>query len=361
MSILGIHHITLVSSDAQRTAQFYTHVLGQRLIKRTVNFDDPGSYHIYFGDETGRPGTAITFFEWSHAPKGKHGVGGTHHFALRAKDETALLKWKRRLTDMGIPVKGIYDRHYFKSIYFQDPDGVNIEIATDGPGMLVDETSATLGTTSLHPPEAMVIANRDEEAIAKRTWHEPVPVITADMALLDGMHHISAVASNIRSTHAFYTDVLGMRRIKMTSNFDDPTSAHWYWGVGDGVPGTIITYFERDLKKTRYAEMGIGMTHHFAFAVENETVQEEYRKRLSRAGYRVSQIIDRQYFRSIYTHDPDGHIVELATMGPGFLVDEPVETLGESLQLPPQYEAQRDQLMGILQPITVDKWVNPLK
>lgn len=361
MSILGIHHITLVSSDAQRTAQFYTHVLGQRLIKRTVNFDDPGSYHIYFGDETGRPGTAITFFEWAHLPKGKHGVGGTHHFALRVKDETGLLKWKRRLTDMGIPVKGVYDRHYFKSIYFQDPDGVNIEIATDGPGMLVDETSETLGTTFLHPPQAMVIANRDEEAIAKHTWHEPVPVITADMALMDGMHHISAVSSNIRNTNAFYVDILGMKRVKMTSNFDDPSSAHWYWGVGDGVPGSLITYFERDRKKTRYAEIGVGMTHHFALAVENEDVQRDYQKRLSRAGYRVSQIIDRQYFRSIYTHDPDGHIVELATMGPGFLVDEPVETLGESLQLPPQYEAQRGQITSILQPITVEKWVNPLK
>lgn len=361
MSILGIHHITLVSSDAQRTAQFYTHVLGQRLIKRTVNFDDPGSYHIYFGDETGRPGTAITFFEWAHLPKGKHGVGGTHHFALRVKDETGLLKWKRRLTDMGIAVTGVYDRHYFKSIYFQDPDGVNIEIATDGPGMLVDETSETLGTTLLHPPQAMIIANRDEEAIAKHTWHEPVPVITADMALMDGMHHISAVSSNIRNTNAFYVDILGMKRIKMTSNFDDPSSAHWYWGVGDGVPGSLITYFERDRKKTRYAEIGVGMTHHFALAVENEDVQRDYQKRLSRAGYRVSQIIDRQYFRSIYTHDPDGHIVELATMGPGFLVDEPVETLGESLQLPPQYEAQREQITSILQPITVEKWVNPLK
>ncbi|MDX2077878.1 MAG: VOC family protein [bacterium] len=361
MSILGIHHITLVSSNAQRTAEFYTKVLGQRLIKRTINYDDPSSYHIYFGDETGKPGTAITFFEWAHAPKGKHGVGGTHHFAMRVKDETALLKWKRRLHDMNIPTKGIYDRHYFKSLYFQDPDGVNLEIATDGPGWTMDEPAESIGTVHQNPPEAMMIANRDEAAIAGRMWHEPVPFITPDMALMDGMHHITAIASNIRSTHAFYTDILGMKRVKMTSNFDDPKSAHWYWGVDGGKPGSLITYFERDLKTTRYAEVGIGMTHHFAFAVENEDVQRDYQKRLTKAGYRVSQIMDRQYFKSIYTHDPDGHIVELATMGPGFLVDEPVETLGESLRLPSWLESQRDQISSILQPITVEKWQNPLK
>ncbi|MDX1523908.1 MAG: VOC family protein, partial [Anaerolineae bacterium] len=134
MTIQGLHHITLVCSNAQQTVDFYTKVLGQRFVKKTVNFDDPGSYHLYFGNETGTPGSAITFFEWGHAPKGHPGVGGTHHFALRVADYDSLLKWKRRLTDLEIKVDGPLDRHYFTSIYFTDPDGVIIEIATDGPG-----------------------------------------------------------------------------------------------------------------------------------------------------------------------------------------------------------------------------------
>ncbi|HYN87296.1 MAG TPA: VOC family protein, partial [Ardenticatenaceae bacterium] len=125
--IRGLHHITLVCADAQRTVDFYTGVLGLRLVKKTVNFDDPGSYHLYFGDATGRPGTAVTFFEWRGAPRGYPGLGGTHHFALQVADRAGLLKWKRRLADLDIPVTGPLDRHYFTSIYFNDPDGTILE------------------------------------------------------------------------------------------------------------------------------------------------------------------------------------------------------------------------------------------
>ncbi|MEO1290739.1 MAG: VOC family protein, partial [Chloroflexota bacterium] len=139
MKIQGLHHITLVSSDAQRTVDFYVKVLGLRLVKQTVNFDDPTAYHLYFGDAMGTPGSAITFFEWKHAPKGHPGIGGTHHVALSVQDYNGLLKWKRRLTDLGTTVHGPYDRQYFKSIYLRDPDGVILEIATMGPGFAVDE------------------------------------------------------------------------------------------------------------------------------------------------------------------------------------------------------------------------------
>ncbi|GAB4330858.1 MAG: hypothetical protein Kow00117_16270 [Phototrophicales bacterium] len=176
MTILGLHHITLVSANAQRTAEFYTHVLGLRMIKKTVNFDDPESYHLYFGDEKGTPGTAITFFEWAHLPKGRHGVGGTHHLALRVKNQDGLLKWKRRLTDLGIRVRGPYDRYYFQSIYFRDPDGVILEIATDGPGFAIDEE--TIDMEHRPPPESLIIANRDEITIEQLTWHEPIENIT---------------------------------------------------------------------------------------------------------------------------------------------------------------------------------------
>lgn len=118
MSILGLHHITIVCADAQRTIDFYTRVLGLRLVKLTVNFDDPSSYHLYFGDERGCPGTAVTYFEWRGAPRGNWGIGGTHHYALAVKDYDGLLKWKRRLTDLGMNVDGPLDRHYFVSIFF---------------------------------------------------------------------------------------------------------------------------------------------------------------------------------------------------------------------------------------------------
>lgn len=353
MTILGLHHITLVSSNAQRTVDFYTQVLGLRLVKQTVNFDDPGSYHLYFGDEVGRPGTAITFFEWPQAVKGYPGIGGTHHFAMQVTDRAGLLKWKRRLTDLGLKVDGPLDRHYFTSIYFRDPDGVILEIATVGPGWAVDEEPDRLGLEFRVPPAEMVVRNRDEARIAAETWPEPVPVITPDMALNRGMHHITAIGTDIRRTHAFFGELLGMRRVKMTNNFDDPDSAHWYWGAGDGRPGTLITYFERQPTKERRARMGAGQTHHFALAVPDEATQLECRQKLLGAGLRVSPVMDRVYFKSIYTNDPDGHIVELATVGPGFTADEPAATLGTTLRLPPWLESQRADIEAVLSPLNV--------
>jgi glyoxalase family protein len=353
MTILGLHHITLGCNDAQRTVDFYVRVLGQRFVKRTVNFDDPTSYHLYFGDELGRPGTAITFFEWPTAPHGYPGIGGTHHFAMQVADYDGLLKWKRRLTDLGIKVDGPLDRHYFTSIYFNDPDGTILEIATLGPGWARDEDPDKIGTEFRAPPPEMIVNNRDETRITALTWPEPVPTITPEMALSRGMHHITAIGSDIKRTHAFFGELLGMRLVKMTNNFDDPNSAHWYWGMGEGKPGTLITYFERDPNKEKRARIGAGQTHHFALAVPDETTQLEWREKLIEAGLRVSEVMDRIYFKSIYTNDPDGHIVELATMGPGFAVDEDVSELGNSLKLPPWFEQHRKDIENGLRPISV--------
>jgi len=351
MTIQGLHHITLICADAQRTIDFYTQVLGQRFIKQTVNFDDPGSYHLYFGDELGHPGTVVTFFEWPGAPKGHPGIGGTHHFALQVADYNGLLKWKRRLNDLGLAVDGPLDRHYFTSIYFNDPDGTILEIATLGPGWTIDEDLDKLGTEYREPPPQMLINNRDQARIAAETWPEPMSTITNDMALGRGMHHITAISSNIERTHAFLSDLLGLRRVKMTSNFDDANSAHWYWGVGDGRPGTLITYFGRNPARERRMRMGAGQTHHFAFAVPDEETQLAWREKLIKAGLRVTPVLDRVYFRSIYTNDPDGHIVELATAGPGFAVDESPAELGQSLKLPPWLENNRAEIERTLHPV----------
>lgn len=351
MTIQGIHHITLGCADARRTVDFYTRVLGQRFIKKTVNFDDPGTYHLYFGNDGAEPGSVITFFEWPGAARGAPGIGGTHHFALTVADRDGLLRWKRRLTDHGVTVDGPFDRHYFASIYFTDPDGTIVEIATTGPGWTIDEEPDRLGTEHRAPPREMLIANRDAARIAAETWPEPVPAITPEMALSRGLHHITAIGSDIERTHAFLGGLLGLRRVKMTSNFDDPNSAHWYWGVGDGRPGTLITYFGRDAAREPRARMGAGQTHHYALAVADEAAQLAWREWLVRAGLRVSPVMDRVYFKSIYTSDPDGHIVEIATAGPGFTADEAPADLGKNLKLPPWLEQRRAEIERALTPI----------
>lgn len=353
MSITGLHHVTLVTADAQRNADFYTRVLGLRLVKTTVNFDDPSSYHLYYADAVGTPGSVITFFEWPRAARGRPGIGGTHHVALRTADRSALLRWKRRLTDLGVRVRGPYDRHYFTSLYFRDPDGTILEIATDGPGLHVDEPDGVPGRATQTPPPALVRGARDEASIAAERWPDPVPEIDEPMSLTRGMHHISATARDLARTDAFLRGQLGLSLVKRTGNFDDPTMPHWTWGSTDARPGSLVTYFGLDSPSARQAVLGAGQTHHYALAVADDEAQETVRERLLSAGVPVSPVQDRIYFRSIYTRDPDGHIVEVATAGPGFLVDEPAETTGRSLQLPPWLESRRADIARTLTPIIV--------
>ncbi|ADI15756.1 VOC family protein [Truepera radiovictrix] len=354
--VTGLHHITLGCSDAARTVAFYTRVLGLRLVKKTVNFDDPTSYHLYFGDARGTPGSVVTFFEWAGAPRGAPGIGGTHHFALQVPDGSVLRKWKRYLTDRGVAVKGPLDRHYFESLYFEDPDGATIELATQGPGWTIDEPADALGQSYRAPPSEMLTTNRDRARVTADTYPEEVPERTPDMALRFGMHHITAIASDIGRTHAFLGELLGLELVKRTANFDDPESAHLYWGVSGGRPGTLVTYFERDPRREPRARMGAGQTHHYALAVPDDETQGVFRERLLAAGYRVSPVMDRVYFKSIYTQDPDGHIVELATAGPGFTVDEDEHALGTGLMLPPWLEAERGRLEPYLQPLEAPLW-----
>ena len=345
MRIEGLHHITLVCAEAQRTIDFYARTLGLRMIKLTVNFDDPGSYHLYFGNDRAEPGSAITFFVWPDAGRGRPGIGGTHHFALTICDETGLLKWKRRLTDLGVHVDGPFNRKYSRSIYFRDPDGTIIEIATRGPGLTLDEELSALGTTVISPTSYEQTRPSDE------IWPEPVDLISDDMRLNFGLHHISAMCTDLERTHDFYHGLLGMRRVKMAANLDDPSVAHWFWGSEDGRPGTLISYFEYQPERMRRARMGWGQTHHFALGVKDDATQDAFRERLVKAGFRASPMIDRLYFHSVYSNDPDGHIVELATLGPGFDADEPLEELGTSLRLPPRYEKYRTKIEASLPPV----------
>lgn len=340
MTIRGLHHITLVCSDARRTVDFYTRYLGLRLVKKTVNFDDPGSYHLYFGDDVGSPGTAITFFEWSGAPRGYAGIGGTHHLALQVADYAGLLKWKRRLTDLGVPVHVPVDQRFFNSIYFNDPDGVVLFIATIGPGWARDEKTDVA----------------DQVRLQNETWPEPVTEISPDMSLVRGMHHITAISSDLERTEAFYTGLLDMPRVRVVTDLEDPRASRWYWGVEGGRPGTLVSYFQRDPRSFSRARIGVGQTHHFALAVPSAESQLEWRAKLVEAGLRVSPVMDRIYFKSIYTNDPDGHIVELATLGPGFAVDEEPAQLGSCLKLPPWLEKYRGEIEPTLETINAPAW-----
>jgi glyoxalase family protein len=349
--ITGIHHLTAVTSHAQRAVDFYTSVLGLRLPTQTVDVDDPTSYHLHFGDEEHGPGM-LSLLERKHSPGGQWGIGGTHHLAYETADRDTLRQWKRWLSDRGLPVTGPYNRVYFESIYFSDPDGLIIEIATRGPGWTVDEAGDALGReTKLPPPETMA-GGRDEAAIAADTWPDSIPALTPTMRL-GRMHHITAIGSDAGQIERLYSDVLGMRLVKRTVNFDNPSSPHLYFGVGDGPPGTIVTYFVYPRGTMRPARPGAGMTRHFALSVADDAALAEWRDYLNGVGMGTSGIRDGALFRSIELHDPDGLALHIATEVPLITSDEPNGRLGQRLRLPLRLEADRKEIEQRLLPLTV--------
>jgi glyoxalase family protein len=345
----GFHHSTLVTSSAGASVRFYRDLLGLRLVKRTVNFDDPGSHHLYFGDERGRPGTLVTFFEWPWARRGRWGIGGAHHLAFGVADEAAQLRWKRRLTDVGVNVSGPYNRGYFTSIYFLDPDGHILEIATAGPGYAIDEPIEALGRETRMPPAAQLRPNRDEAAIRARTHPEPVSEIDDGMRLT-GIHHITGITDDLERLDEFYQQTLGLRLVKRSVNQDDPEMPHWFWASYDGTrvePHSSLTHFGWASLK-RKAVLGAGQTHHYALRVADAEQQLEWREHLVSLGLEVSPVMDRKYFSSIYFRAPDGQLLEIATDGPGFTVDEEPAALGSELRLPDWLEPRRADITSRL-------------
>ena len=350
---VGFHHITMVSANAPRTLAFYRELLGIPLVKRTVNFDDPDSYHLYFGSRAGEPGTLLTFFEWPRSRRGNWGVGGIHHLALGTSTTESQLKWKRRLMDAGVAVTGPYNRGWFHSIYFADPDGQILEIATQGPGYDLDEPIDQLGQTVKIPTEAQVRGNRDEAAIRALTHGEPVPEITPDMEL-HGIHHITGFTDDVVRADEFYHRTLGLRLVKKSVNQDDPSTPHWFWALYDGKsvkPHSSLTFFEWK-NSDHVARQGTGQTHHIAFRARDAAEQEQWRDHLLSLGIEVTNVMDRTYFQSIYFHAPDGLLLEIATDGPGFLIDEPATSLGSTLRLPEWLEKNRQEIERTLVPLS---------
>jgi glyoxalase family protein len=349
----SFHHVTMVAKDAQRTLDFYRDLLGLRLVKQTVNFDINDTYHLYFGNDSGVPGSLLTFFEWPSSGRGRYGVGGIHHVALGVADEASQLKWKRWLMDHGVRVTGPYDRGYFTSIYFTDPDGQVLEIATDGPGFDIDEPANALGRELKMPPPSRFPEGRDEAAIAAKTHPEQVGEIGDDMRL-HGIHHVTGMTDNLDASHDFYSKVLGLSLVKMSVNQDDPETKHYFWANYDGekiLYGSDMTLFGWRPDSPRARE-GTGQTHHVAYRADSEDQLNEWREHVASLGYEPTGIKDRKYFKSIYFRTHDGLLVEIATDPPGFTVDEPEESLGSSLQLPEWLESKRSEVTSGLRPLS---------
>jgi glyoxalase family protein len=302
MKLEGIHHITAITGDAQKNVDFYAGVLGLRLVKKTVNQDDPTVYHLFYADEKGDPGSDLTFFEYPGAPQGRAGEGMIWGIRWRLGTEDALDFWEKRLSDRGIEAERDED-----VVRFADPEGL-------GHALKVVETS-------------------DEPLTAEH------PEIPAQLAL-QGFDGAIAYASNPEASRPLLEEALGFEPLP-----GEAGQSGWecrgdnrggLWGYSEP-PG------ERGLQ-------GAGSVHHIAWASQIDD-HEKWRDRVVQAGGHPTPVIDRFYFRSIYFREPSGVLFEIATIGPGFTVDEPLESLGEKLSLPPDYEHLREQVQPILRPI----------
>lgn len=312
--IKGIHHVTLVTSNHEVNSRFYTQIMGLRKVKQTVNQDDIFHRHIFYGDHYGSPGSIITFFEWPHIPKGNIGVGIVHHLCYRASDVNAVYKWANWLFRNRVKVVGPLFRERNVAIYFKDPDGVIIEILAS----LDDDAD-----------ESYYSDYKIDDFYAKE--------ITDDMKL-KRFDHVTGVCSDLDLSIKFMTKFLGLNNIYVKRNSDDPDSM--VIGLGRNHPFFNYLVYPNG----NYGSIGIGVTHHVAFSVADEYGQRVLRKRLLSAGFKVTDVIDRFWFKSVYFSDPDGTIMEIATLEPGFTKDEDIGSLGSKLILPPWLEKIRGEI-----------------
>jgi len=307
----GIHHVTAIASDPQRNLDFYAGVLGLRLVKRTVNFDDPTTYHFYFGDEVGHPGTILTFFPWPDARRGRQGAGQAAVTALSIPP-SALGYWLDRLlrnhVDFEQPVTR-YDGE--RVIAFKDPDGLLLELVA-------------------HPH-------------AERTpgWSGgPIP----EESTIRGVYSVTLWLDGLQSTAELLTNHLGFRLVR------EQGSIYRYITGADATPASQIGAI-LDLRVVPglwQGGMGAGIVHHIAFRAETEAVQLAVRDELSEIGYNITPQLDRDYFRSVYFREPGGVLFEIATDVPGFTVDESVSQLGRTLRLPAGLEPRRFEIEALL-------------
>jgi glyoxalase family protein len=310
-TINGLHHVTAISGDAQRNLDFYAKVLGLRFVKRTVNFDDPSVYHLYYGDETGAPGTAMTFFPWEHLAPARRGTGEVAQTAFSVPDGS-LDFWRERLRALDVPHHEPEPRFGEPALALTDPDGL---------------------------PLALVVA---AEPDPRPSW------TTAEIGpehAVRGFHGVCLTLDERARTAELLTEVMGYERVASAGR------VHRY--AAPYSPAARYVDIVEDPEGAP-AVSGRGAVHHIAFAVADDDAQDHFRRKLIGAGHRVTPRIDRTYFHSIYFRTPGGVLFEIATEGPGFTLDEPRETLGQSLKLPPQHEHLRARLEQSLPPLKVD-------
>jgi glyoxalase family protein len=298
MKLEGVHHITAISGDAQRNVDFYVGVMGLRLVKKTVNQDDPTVYHLFFADEKGDAGSDLTFFEYPGAPPGRAGDGMIHTIAWRVASTEALDFWAERLRAREIETERNGDR-----LRFADPEGLGHELRVSTAG--------------------------DEPLVANH------PMIPPEVAL-QGFDGARAYSSNPEASRNLFEEALGFQ------------SREDGWEVRGDSRGGLYGF---DAAPPERGLQGAGSVHHIAWASQIGD-HEKWRDRVIAAGAHPTPVIDRFYFRSIYFREPSGVLFEIATLGPGFTVDEPLESLGEKLSLPPAYEHLREKVEPALRPIT---------
>ncbi|MEM1093238.1 MAG: ring-cleaving dioxygenase [Bacteroidota bacterium] len=307
----GLHHVTAISGAPQQNVDFYMGLLGQRLVKKTINFDDPGTYHFYYGDETGAPGTLMTFFPWANAAPGRAGAGTTGATAYSVP-VGAIDYWMGRLADAGHDFEAPTERFGAQVLRLQDPDGMGIELI------------------------------EDEGAEAQPFWADGP--VSGDVALRK-FHSVTLQLADPERTSRLLRGAFGYteagqdgERLRFVATAEDRESS-----VVDLVQTPLINR----------PRMGKGTVHHVAFRARDYDEQAELREDLLKLGFNVTPFLDRQYFRSIYFREPGGVLFEIATDAPGMLIDEPRATLGHGLKLPAQYEPRRAEIEGMLTPITL--------
>jgi glyoxalase family protein len=310
--ISGIHHVTAIASDPQRNLDFYTEVLGLRLVKRTVNFDDPGTYHFYFGDEVGTPGSILTFFPWPNAVRGSGGVGQVEvtSFSIPA---ASIGYWEQRFLSAGIPAEREGKRFGEEVLRFADPDGLKLELV------------AHEGTT-----------------VAAKTWKDSA---IPEKYAIRGFYAVTLCEQGYEST-VETLDAMGFKKVAEQGN-------RYRFDVGEGGAGARIDILCSS--EAPYGRVAAGIVHHVAWRVANDESQKEWRKHLIGRHLNVTPVMDRCYFHSVYFREPGGVLFELATDPPGFWIDETVERLGEALQLPSWLERERNAIEHALPTIQLHK------
>jgi glyoxalase family protein len=321
MELGGLHHVTAVTTEAQENVAFYTEVLGLRLVKKTVNQDDVSAYHLFYGDELGRPGTEVTFFDWPHlriAPN-HAGAGEISATELRVTGSEAIEFWAGRLEESGVEHDGVEERDGRSVVAFTDPEGQRLRLVDDG----------NAGVPGGVPWEG-----------------SPVPREVG----IRGLGAVELTVGDLGPTAWVLTEVLGFRE---TSEYARGGGRVVVFEVGSGGPGTEVLVVEEP--GAPQAHLGRGGVHHVAFRTPDDEEHAAWRERIRAAGLGVTPRIDRYYFRSIYFREPGGVLFEIATDGPGFATDEDAEHLGERLSLPPFLEGRREEIEGHLEPIEASR------